>query len=393
MLEYINEWVIEMGVSDRFSLYISDAIILVIAIVCCFFSAVVARRVILKAVPFYVKQSKNKWDDLLLQNRVFERLHHLAPALVLYGFAQSLSGFQVWIKRLSISYMVIVSILVFSSLLDSVEGIYRTREISKSKPIKGYLQTLKIILFIIGFVIAVGIMIDRSPWILLSGVGAMAAALIIIFKDSLLGLVASIQITANNMVCLGDWIEVPRYQANGVVVDITLHIVKIQNWDNTVTTIPTYALISESFKNWRGMLETRTRLIKRSINIDITSIEFCNNDLIKELFKLPYLQKIMDEEEGLEKLETMTNIYLFRRYIEEFLKGREEIEQKNTLLVRNLALTDTGLPIEVYAFSKFESWEAFEAAQNEIFDHILAVAPAFRLRIYQRPSGYDIRER
>lgn len=392
MIGYINSLIINLGVPEKYSLYFSNGILFVIAFVCSLLVSLATRRIIIRKLPFYIKKSRNKWDDLLLAHRVFERLHHIAPAIILYCFSPAFTMFGIWVERLAVTYMVVTGLLVFSALLDSIEGIYRTYESSRSKPIKGYIQSVKIFIFIIGVVVAVSIIIDRSPWILLSGVGAMAAALILIFKDSVLGLLASIQITSNNMVCLGDWIEVPRYEANGVVIDITLHIIKIKNWDNTVTTIPTYSIISESFKNWRGMVESGVRLIKRSVSIDITSIEFCSSEILDAITKIPSIIRLIGEENIPEKFEGITNLYLFRKYIEGYLKEHKMLEMQDPLLVRNLPPTESGIPVEIYVFSKYESWESFEGVQNEIFDHIIAITPRFKLRIFQKPSGYDFKK-
>lgn len=391
MIGYINSLIINMGVPEKYSLYLSNGILLVIAFICSLLAYLVTRRLIIKKLPFYIKRSRNKWDDLLLEHRFFERLHHIAPAIMLYCFSSAFTVFEIWVERLAIAYMVVTGLLVFSALLDSIEGIYRTCENSRSKPIKGYIQSVKIFIFIIGVVVAVSIIINRSPWILFSGLGAMAAALILIFKDSVLGLLASIQITSNNMVCLGDWIEVPRYEANGVVTDITLHIIKIQNWDNTVTTIPTYSIISESFKNWRGMIESGVRLIKRSVSIDITSIEFCSSEIMDAITKIPSIMRMIGEENIPAKLEGVTNLYLFRKYIEGYLKEHKMLQGQDPPMVRNLAPTECGIPVEIYVFSKYESWESFEGVQNEIFDHIIAITSMFKLRIFQKPSGYDFK--
>ncbi|TDT52034.1 mechanosensitive ion channel family protein [Fonticella tunisiensis] len=405
MVEYLNNWLISIGTGSELSYYIANGMVLAGAILCSFITALISKRIIIVVLPFYIKKSRNIWDDILLEKKVFERLHHIPPALILYKFASAFTGLRIWVERISIAYMIIIGLMFFSALLDAMDNIYRTYEISKSRPIKGYIQIFKVVLFIVGIVIATGILIDKSPWILLSGVGAMAAALLIIFKETFMGLVASLQISATDMVRIGDWIEAPRYEANGTVVDITLHIIKIQNWDKSITTIPTYALISESFKNWRGMQEAGGRLIKRSIYIDITSVRFCSDEMLEKLKGIKYLKEHIEikatemeksemkasPEDNVEDFRLMTNLGLFRVYITSFLKNHPGIRQDMTLMVRPLMPVESGIPLEIYAFSAETSWESYEAVQSDIIEHILSVVPEFGLRIFQKPSGYDVK--
>ena len=325
---------------------------------------------------------------------------------MIHSFAPVFPSYQVWIQRIAFSYMVLVFVAALSKLLDAADDVYRSFEVSKSRPIKGYLQVLKIIAYVIGTIVIIAVLTDRSPLLLLSGIGAATAVLMLIFQNSILGLVASIQLASNNMVQIGDWIEMPKYGADGDVIDISLHTVKVQNWDKTIITIPTHALISDSFKNWKGMSEAGGRRIKRSIYIDMTSIKFCDEEMLERFKKIRYIQQyINDKTEEIEEYNKklgidaeslvngrhLTNIGTFRAYIMQYLKNHPRIHKGMTQIVRQLEPTEKGLPIEIYAFTNDTAWAAYESIRPDIFDHILAVVPEFDLRLFQNPSGHDLR--
>ncbi|MDK2799694.1 MAG: miniconductance mechanosensitive channel [Clostridiales bacterium] len=406
MFDLINKWLMYYGVNESLSPYFAKSIIVIIVILLSVIADLIAKKIILNALMAYVRKSKNKWDDKLLEKKVFERISHIAPVLVVHAFASTFPAYQVWIERFAFSYMIFIGLLVADSLLDAINDIYRTYEVSKVKPIKGYLQVVKIFVNVMGVIAIIGIMINRSPWLLLSGIGAMTAVVLLIFKDSILGLVASIQLTANDMVHLGDWIEMSKYGADGEVIDITLHTIKVQNWDKTITTIPTYALISDSFKNWKGMQQSGGRRIKRAVYIDMTSIKFCTDEMLDRFEKIHYLTDYIQhkrrEIEAFNKehhIDTsrevngrrLTNIGTFRAYIQNYLRNHPNIHHRMTLMVRQLSPTEYGLPIEIYAFTNDTAWASYESIQADIFDHIFAVIPEFDLRIFQNPTGYDLR--
>ncbi len=289
----------------------------------------------------------------------------------------------------------------------AVNDIYQTTVYASTRPIKGYIQLVQILIVFVATIIVIAFLINKSPLGLFAGLGAMAAVLLLVFKDSILGFVASIQLSANKMIKPGDWIEMPSHKADGTVIDISLTTVKVQNWDKTITTIPTYALVSESFNNWAGMEESDGRRIKRSINIDMKSIRFCDEKLLDKLSHF-YLLKdyISNKEEEIakynEKLQVkpgdifngrrQTNLGIFRYYLEAYLKQNPNINLGMTFLVRHLQPSETGLPVEIYVFSKDKRWANYEAIQADIFDHIFAILPEFDLRVYQNPSGHDITE-
>lgn len=314
-------------------------------------------------------------------------------------------SYQNLIEKTALTYIIVVALVVINALLNAFDIIYRTFPVSKVRPIKGYIQVVKIILFIVGGITIISNLIGQNPLIILSGLGALSAVLMLIFKDSILGLVAGVQLSSNDMVRVGDWIEMPKYNADGDVIDITLNTVKVMNFDKTITMIPSYALISDSFKNWRGMQTSGGRRIKRSIFIDTGSIRFCSEAMIEEYHKIQYLGDYLatrlseieqhNEERNIDKSNKvngrqLTNIGVFRVYIQQYLKHHPKIHQNMTLIVRQLASGENGLPFEIYAFTNDTNWVVYESVQSDIFDHIFAVAPSFGLRVFQNPTGYDI---
>jgi miniconductance mechanosensitive channel len=366
----------------------------------------IIHRVLLVVIHRIVERTKSTWDDALLHRKVFSRAAHLAPAIVISNTAGLFPPIQSEIERFASIYMIVIGIGVINGLLRAVVDIYQTFESARNRPIKGYIQVVQIIVWIIGAIIIISMLINKSPLYLLGGLGAMTAVIILVFKDSILGLVASVQLSNNDMVRIGDWIEMPQYGADGTVIDVTLHTVKVQNWDKTITTIPSYALISNSFKNWRGMEESGGRRIKRSIYIDMQSIKFCTEDMLKRFRRFQRirdyieikLQELRDFNER-HQVDTkelingrrLTNIGTFRAYVAAYLRNHPMVHTDMTFLVRHLQPTEHGLPIEVYVFCKDQRWAFYEAIQADIFDHLLAVVPLFELRVFQRPSGADLR--
>ncbi len=404
MIDILKGWLVSSGVPGLWAYYLAVAILLVnigfIVIVVNW----ITKKIILRILYIFVKKSKTKWDDVLNEKRFFHRISHIFPAIVIFAFASAFGQYQELIQRLVMAYFAVLGYLIISSFLDSVDAIYRTYKVSKEKPIKSYLQVVKIFIAILVIIIAIATILNRSPWGLLSGLGAMTAIILLIFKDSILGLVAGVQLSANNMLHIGDWIDVPQYGADGDVIEITLNTVKVQNWDRTITTIPTYALVSGSFKNWKGMELSRGRRIKRSIFIDINSIRFCTKEMIDKFEKIEYItdyikrkQKELEEHNTSLKADLsvmvngrhLTNIGTFRAYIYNYIQNHPKIKKEDTILIRQLQPGENGLPIEIYAFSNDIRWANYEAIQADIFDHILAIVPEFDLSVFQNPSGRD----
>lgn len=407
MVSYIYKLLLSYGFHEGWAIALANGAVVIFIFLLCTFAYLFVKNVLVRAIKAYVKASKNKWDDILIQKGLLERIAKLAPAIIIHALAGAFPAYQDLIERLAYAYIIFISILALDLLLDAIEGIYRTLEVSKEKPIKGFLQVIKIILYIVAGVLIICVLINRSPWLLLSGIGALSAVLLLIFQNSILGFVAGVQLTSNDMVRLGDWIEMPKYDADGEVIDITLHTVKVQNWDKTITTIPSYALISDSFKNWRGMQESGGRRIKRSIYIDMISIRFCTDDMLERFEKIHYLvDYINDKEKEIEeynkenKMDStqlvngrrMTNIGTFRAYVQVYLNNHPKLNKGMPIMVRQLAPGQYGIPIEIYAFTNDIAWANYESIQGDIFDHILAIIPQFDLKIFQSPSGQDLKE-
>ncbi len=366
----------------------------------------IIRFYVIRIIHFWIKHSKTKWDDVLIDKKVFTPLSYIVPALIIYfgiGIFPKLSPI---VHRIIITFIFVLIILMLDRFLSAVLAIYETYPISKRRPIKGYIQIAKLALYLLALVLAISILIGKSPWIFLSGIGALTAVILFIFRDTILSLVASIQIVTNDLVRLGDWIEMPKYGADGIVIDMALHTVKVQNWDKTVINIPTYKLIEESFKNWRGMQDAGGRRIKRALLIDQTSIKFLDDIEIKRLENIKllknYIQKKKKEIDeynkrlGIDNTELvngrrMTNLGTFRAYVEAYLRSHPKIRQDMTFLIRYLAPTPEGLPLEIYVFTNDIRWANYESIQADIFDHLLAAIPHFNLRVFQKPTGHDFK--
>ncbi|EMF20838.1 mechanosensitive ion channel family protein [Citrobacter freundii] len=370
---------------------------------------VILHWVVLRAFEKRASTSSRLWLQIITQNKLFHRL-----AFTLQGIIVNIQA-TLWLQKGSEAADILVTcaqlwimmyaLLSLFSLLDVILNLSQKLPAASQLPLKGIFQSIKLIAAILVGILMISLLIGQSPAILISGLGAMAAVLMLVFKDPILGLVAGIQLSANDMLKLGDWLEMPKYGADGAVIDIGLTTVKVRNWDNTITTIPTWSLVSDSFKNWSGMSASGGRRIKRSISIDATSIHFLDEDERQRLHKAhllkPYLttrhQEIdawnqqLDAPESVLNHRQMTNIGTFRAYLNEYLRHHPRIRKDMTLMVRQLAPDDHGLPIEIYAFTNTVVWLEYESIQADIFDHIFAVVEEFGLRIHQSPTGNDIR--
>lgn len=406
MVNIFAGWFSALGLSETFDLVLANIVVGIIMIVVAFLSKYIFEKVLIKPIELIVRKSAFKWDDLLVKHKLLNKIALMIPAIVIALFAPAFPAISDVIYRLVTTYLIFIAAVVIDALLDVFTSAYQSLETSKDKPIKSYMTVVKLMVYIIAGVVAVSVLTGISPWGILSGIGAMTAVLLVIFRDSLLGLVASIQISKNNLVSIGDWIEVPRYQADGDVIDITLTTIRIQNWDKTITTIPSYAIISESFKNWKGMFQAGGRRIKRSVYIDTSSVRFLDDDLYDRLHKIqilrPYLESRKKEIEEFNRMNEvdvtepvngrrMTNIGTFRAYLTAYLRNHPGTNKDLIMMVRQLQPTDTGLPLEIYAFSRDTSWVNYESLQSDIFDHIFATLPHFDLRVFQNPSGNDLR--
>lgn len=407
MIDLLFDLLTRYKMIDSLANFLAHLIFIAGIILVSWLANLITRKLILKFLACAVEKTRNQWDDIFYAKKVFNRLSQIAPAFIIFLSASEFPVYQNLIEHMSSAYMILVTILVVNAILDAIVGIYGTFEISKIHPIKGYMQVSKIFVSIIGGILIISVLIQQSPWILLSGMGAVMAIILLVFKDTLLGLVASVQLSGNDMVRIGDWIEVPQYGADGDVIDISLHTVKIQNWDKTITTVPAYALVSESFKNWRGMQVSGGRRIKRTVYIDMTSIKFCTEEMLERFEQIQlireYIQKKRSEIEtynlehdvdtsNLVNGRRLTNIGTFRAYLQAYLQHHPKLNKNMTMLVRHLAPTEHGIPLEIYVFSSDLAWANYEAIQADIFDHILSVIPSFDLRVFQIPTGHDVKE-
>ena len=409
MFEKFQRWLIDTGVTEGIAVIMIEVIEVLGVAVLAFVANWITKSIILRVVHQAVKRTRTDWDDVLVKRRVFQRMSHLAPALVIYGMASVVFSTENLIglaQRGAQVYMLLVGLLVVDALLNSVNDIYQGFEVARRIPITGYLQVVKIVVTVAVIIFCISIVIDEPVFALFAGLGALTAIILLIFKDSILGLVAGIQLVANDMVRPGDWIEIPKYGADGDVVEITLNTVKVQNWDKTITTIPTYTLISDSFKNWRGMSDSGGRRIKRSVPIDMGSVKFCSDEMIERFSRIQllgayiarkkkelaeYNQTNQIDESVLVNGRRMTNLGTFRAYLVAYLRAHPKVHQDMTFLVRQMPPSETGLPLEIYVFSNDQAWANYEAIQADIFDHILASLPEFDLRSFQNPTGDDVR--
>ena len=364
----------------------------------------ITRIILIKILVPQIKKSKTKLDDSFLKNKLFLKISYVIPLLIIYNFSYVITD-NVSISSSFLDIVItIISIFVFARIIDaflsSITDAYSKKY--KRIPLKSYIQIVKIFVFIFAALIAISVLSGRSPWVLLGSLGAISAVLLLIFRDTILSFMANLQISSNNLIQLHDWVEAPAFGADGDVIEIALHTIKVQNWDKTITVIPTHKLIDSSFKNWRGMEESGGRRIKRAINIDMSSIKFCNESMIEKYMQIDllsdYLKEKIDDISDLQKKKSvkiglnsrqLTNVGTFREYVKSYLRNHAKVNHDMTFLIRQLSPTENGLPLEIYVFSNDNEWINYENIQADIFDHLLAAVSYFDLRVFQDPSGHD----
>ncbi len=399
MLEAISNWL------DQYP-FIKDNLKFLGVVLLAWFVYYIVKKIIVQSVKAFARKTTTQIDDILFNEKLLTRIAVIAPVIVLYQFVYLLPGSENWIKLILDSIIVFLILLIIGAFLSTLNEIAERSEKFKDYPIKGYLQIVKIILYILGGIVIAGILTRQEPWALITGLGAMTAVILLIFRDTILSFVASVQISSYDLIKKGDWIEVPKYGADGDVIDIALHTIKVQNWDKTITVIPTYKLIEESFKNWRGMQMTGGRRIKRAIYIDVTSIKFCTEEMLNRFEKFYLIEDyIKSKRAEIKKYNDslnadlseiingrrLTNLGTFRAYLKTYLRRREDVHSDLTFIVRYLEAGATGLPIEIYLFANTTSWVPYEDIQAEIFDHIFAVINQFDLKIFQYPTSNDMK--
>lgn len=409
--DWIKSFLTAAMISPQKAAYMHFVIVLVSLILVCFLIWFFSRLIIIRIVKRIVRRSAATWDDMLYKFKVFRSLSFIVMAFVIGAVVPIMfRDFPNW-RDFSIAaskvYVVLSFMFAINALLNAILGILEGVESLKDKPLRSYKQVAKILFYLVGFVLILAIVVNQSPVYILTGFGAVTAVFLLIFRDPILGFVASIQMSAIDLVRVGDWISVDKYGADGEVIEINLTTIKVQNWDMTITIVPSYAIVSESFKNWRGMQESDGRRIKRFINIKISSIKFCDQELFNKLLRVERIEdylKQRDSEIAQYNLENnvnkevlingrhMTNIGIFRVYAEKYLEQNPNINSDMTFVVRQLQATESGLPLEIYAFSKLKEFENFEKVAADIFDHLLAAVPYFDLEIFQSPSGSDMKK-
>lgn len=411
IVQQINEGLQTLGFSQSLADQLDQFIAFLGVLLVAYLADSICRKILLKVVSRLVKQTKATWDDIVFDRKVMVHLSRMVAPILIYillplAFSDAGSATLALIMRFCLIFIIIMFLSFISALLTAVYTVYSEKEQFRDRPLKGLLQTVQVILYFVGGIIVVSILIDRSPGVLLTGLGASAAVLMLVFKDSIMGFVSGVQLSANNMLKVGDWITMPKYGADGTVIEVTLNTVKVRNFDNTITTIPPYLLISDSFQNWQGMQESGGRRVKRSINIDMTSVRFCTPEMLEKYRKIQLLANYVDETEKvveeynkehdidnsvLVNGRRQTNLGVFRAYLTNYLRSLPTVNQDMTCMVRQLQPTETGIPLELYFFSANKVWVAYEGIQADVFDHVLAIIPEFGLRVFQNPSGEDLR--
>ena len=403
--EWLQQYISNAGLAAMLGHLLSGIYLFILVLLANF----AAKRLITNVIHPIIGKTSVQWDDLLIEHKVIVHFSHIVPAAIIHFFAPALFDnspeiielFQILVN----TYLVVIILLVFNCVLNFTRAVWERSPVGKRYPAKSFIQAAKLVINLIGLIFILSAILGKSPLVFFSGLGAVTAILLLIFKDAILGLVAGFQLSVNNMVMVGDWIEMPGRGADGDVIDVSLTTVKVQNWDKTITTIPTYSLISDSFKNWRGMSEAGGRRIKRALHLDMRTINFADEALLERCKRMrllrPYLESKLEEvqkynEDVGEELSELingrrlTNVGTFRAYCVAYLRKHPKIHKDMTLLVRQLSPGSAGLPLEIYAFTNDTAWASYEDIQGDIFDHLLSVLPEFGLSAYQSPSGADL---
>ena len=407
MLDQIQKLLVSMGVTEAASDEVALVVWMLLIVLSAYLIYGVMRIYLLKIIHKITEKTSTRWDDALMEMRVFHRFLRLIPLTFISVFIdRSMPDHFILLKRILFAAIILVGARAIESFLSAIGDIYRAEPGGHRKPIRPVIQSGIIILYLFASIFVISILLNKSPLSLITLLGGLTAITMLVFKDTILGFVAGIQLGAYDMVREGDWIEMPKFGADGDVIEVTVNTVKVRNWDKTISTIPTYALISDSFKNWRGMSESGGRRIKRSICIDMNTVRFADEAMLADFRKMDLLKSYVDQtqqaidsenhEKGIDLSATVvngrrqTNLGIFRAYLVEYLRSHPKIHTGMTFLVRHLQPTAQGLPIEIYVFSSDKGWVNYEAIQSDIFDHVLAALPEFGLRVFQQPTGIDI---
>lgn len=408
VVDGIHDLLIQYGLSPFLASWLDEIISMALLLAISFVADIISRYIIHRLIERFAKYTESKWDDIFVQNKVFRYLIHIIPGVIFYLCTPIAlrSTFWIMIFHKAVLIFIVVQILrAVKAATNSMTILYSEHEEYANKPVRVFFQVIAVLSYFTGAMLVLSILIGESFTTLFAGLGASMAILILVFKDTILGFVAGWQLSANDMLRKGDWITVPKYNADGNVEEMSLYSVKVRNFDNTITTIPPYILVSDSFQNWRGMQESGGRRIKRSVSIDIGTVKFCTPEMLERFRKIKYLTAYIDKTQAeLENFNAQnsvdnsilvngrrqTNIGVFRAYLQEYLSNHPEINHEMTCMVRQLQPTEKGIPIELYFFTSIKDWVYYENIQSDIFDHVLAIVPQFELRIFQFPAGeYD----
>ena len=391
-METINNelmmWLQQLGVAEGGLLVVQRVVVIMGILLIAYLLDMICRKVVMPGVRKVTAKTQSTWDDYLLSDEVMTNVCHLIPPIVVFALIPfafpNEPNFLSLILKICTIYITVVVMKLICAFLTSLYTISSEHEKLKNHSMKGFYQMLKLIVICIGTIIIISELISKDPIAILTGLGAGTAILMLVFQDTIKGLVAGIQLTANDMVRPGDWISMPKYGADGDVMEVSLTTVKVRNWDKTITTVPPYALVNDSFQNWRGMFDIGGRRVKRSIHIDMNTVRFCTEEELAHFKQQPWMEGF--EETGKEEV----NLYLFRHYLDYYLRHHPKVNQDMIMLVRQLQPTEHGMPIELYFFSANTAWVKYEALQAEVFDHVLAVVHRFGLKVFQSPTGLDL---
>ena len=387
---WINDFLMEMGLPHEYMKWTAFGIYVLFLTLVAFIAYIIAHKIVIVAVRRIVSHTSVKWDDVLFNNRLLTSACHLVPPIIVYMLMpwvlKDYEPIMMVAQKVLLIYIVVVSVRVANVFFSSIYLASHYSDSLKGHSLKGLTQMLKILSICVGLIIIVSLLIDKNPVYILSGLGASAAVLMLVFKDTIVGLVAGVQLSANDMLRPGDWIEAPKHGVNGIVEDVSLTTVKVRNWDMTIVTVPPYSLVSDSFQNWRGMHDRGGRRVKRAINIDLNTVRFMNDDELNAMKSEKWMENYASPSQP------VVNLHLFRYYVEQYIANHPNVNHEMMSMVRQLQSTNYGVPIELYFFTKTTQWVEFEGIQAEVFDHMFAVAPRFGLRVFQSPSGLDLKE-
>ncbi|MCD8044465.1 MAG: mechanosensitive ion channel family protein [Tannerellaceae bacterium] len=415
-MESIQNWfsnrMVDWGFISDTTSHVDNIVMLIIIVTLAFLVDYICRNILLGAFKRLALKTENVWDDLIVDRKIINKLMNIIPAILIYvllPLAFPASEYEIldFLLRLCKIYIIAVSIRFINSSLSLVHEIYSIKNSNGSKSLKGFVQIIQVTIIFIGAILIIATLMNQKATTLFAGLGASAAILTLVFKDTLMGFVAGIQLTANDMLRPGDWITMDKYGADGSVIDVTLHAVKVRNFDKTITTIPPYALVTDSFQNWRGMFESGGRRVKRSVYIDMNSVKFCTPEMLEKFRHISLIKDYIDEKEKelkeyneIHNIDSsvwvngrrQTNLGVFRAYLANYLKNHPYVHREFYCMVRHLQPTEKGIPIELYFFITNTEWVTYEGLQADVFDHVLAVIPEFELSVFQNVSGTDLRQ-